>query len=74
MLGHIQRGGSPSAIDRILGTKFGIWAAEALINGESGKMVGEVGGKKVLTPFEDTWKKKKSIEERYMDWIKILSL
>jgi len=74
VLGHIQRGGAPTATDRILGTKLGIWAVEHLINGESGKMIGEVGGKPLLTPFEETWKKKKSIEEMYMDWVKILSV
>lgn len=74
VLGHIQRGGAPTATDRILGTKLGIWAVEYLINGESGKMIGEVGGKPLLTPFEDTWKKKKSIDEMYMDWVKILSV
>ena len=74
VLGHIQRGGAPTATDRILGTKLGIWAVEYLLNGESGKMIGEVGGKSILTPFEETWKKKKSIEEKYTDWLKILSL
>jgi len=74
VLGHIQRGGAPTATDRILGTKLRIWAVEYLINGESGKMIGEVGGKPLLTPLEETWKKKKSIEKMYMDWIKILSV
>ena len=74
VLGHIQRGGSPTAKDRILGTKLGMCAVENLIKGESDKMVGEINGKPVLTPFEDTWTKKKPIDEKYMDWIKILSL
>jgi hypothetical protein len=37
-------------------------------------MVGEVGDKLALTPFEETWLKKKTIDERYMNWVKILSL
>ncbi len=74
VLGHIQRGGSPSAIDRILGTKLGIWAVESLLKGETGKMIGEVDSKPHLTPLEDTWEKKKSIDDRLMDWLKILSL
>lgn len=40
ILGHIQRGGSPSAVDRLLGTQFGATAAELLLAGETGKMVG----------------------------------
>jgi len=74
VLGHIQRGGSPTATDRILGTKLGIWAVEFLLNGETGKMVGEVDGKPLLTPFEETWKNKKSIDGKLMDWLKILSI
>lgn len=58
VLGHIQRGGSPTSIDRILGTRLGIGAVEYLIKGESGKMVGEVDGEIILTPFEETWKKR----------------
>ncbi len=39
VLGHIQRGGSPTAFDRILGTRFGVKAVELLLAGEFGKMV-----------------------------------
>ncbi|MFC1563268.1 6-phosphofructokinase, partial [candidate division KSB1 bacterium] len=54
VLGHIQRGGAPTATDRILGTELGIWAVENLLKGETGKMIGEVDRKPLLTPFEDT--------------------
>ena len=40
ILGHIQRGGSPSAVDRLLGTQFGATATELLLAGETEKMVG----------------------------------
>ncbi|WP_240374625.1 6-phosphofructokinase [Bacillus piscicola] len=40
VLGHIQRGGSPSAFDRVLASRLGAGAVELLINGESGKMLG----------------------------------
>jgi 6-phosphofructokinase 1 len=43
VLGHIQRGGSPSAFDRILATRLGAGAVDALLNGESNVMVGLVG-------------------------------
>src|SRR5688500_19484208 len=40
VLGHLQRGGSPNAFDRMLGTNFGACAVRALASGETGKMVG----------------------------------
>jgi 6-phosphofructokinase 1 len=40
VLGHVQRGGSPTVLDRLLATKLGAAAAEALIGGQSGVMVG----------------------------------
>jgi len=39
ILGHVQRGGTPSAFDRVLATRFGVAAANAAIDGESGVMV-----------------------------------
>ena len=51
VLGHIQRGGSPSAYDRILATRLGAGAVEALSEGDSGVMVGWVEGKIARTPL-----------------------
>jgi 6-phosphofructokinase 1 len=73
-LGHIQRGGSPTSIDRILASNLGIAAVEGLMNGKKGHVVGEIKGETVFTPFKDTWEKKKSIDERYFKSIPILSL
>lgn len=53
VLGHIQRGGSPSAFDRLLATRLGAAAAEALIGGARGVMVGWVGNRSALTPLEE---------------------
>jgi 6-phosphofructokinase 1 len=52
VLGHYQRGGSPSSFDRLLGSRFGQGAVEALIAGESGKMIGLLGSKLQLTDLE----------------------
>lgn len=52
VLGHVQRGGSPTARDRVLGSKLGSFAVEALVQGQAGVMVGEVGGRLVLTSLE----------------------
>lgn len=61
ILGHVQRGGSPTARDRILASKLGVAAVRALADGKSGYMVGEIEGKIAYTPLQDTWEKKKSI-------------
>ncbi len=53
VLGHVQRGGSPSAFDRLLATRMGVRAAEALASGEWGKMVGLVGKQIELVSLED---------------------
>lgn len=52
VLGHYQRGGSPSTFDRILGARFGAAAVEALMAGESGKMVGLTCGGLQLTDLQ----------------------
>ncbi|MBI4341792.1 MAG: 6-phosphofructokinase [Candidatus Omnitrophica bacterium] len=52
VLGHIQRGGSPTAFDRILGTRFGIKAVELVLEGQFGQMVSLQGNKIVAVPIE----------------------
>ncbi len=52
VLGHYQRGGSPSVFDRMLGARFGQFAVEALLNGDGGKMVGLDGADIILTDLE----------------------
>ncbi len=51
VLGHIQRGGTPTARDRVAGSRFGALAVDTLAEGNSGVMVGEIGGKPCLTPL-----------------------
>ncbi|MBO7393627.1 MAG: 6-phosphofructokinase [Abditibacteriota bacterium] len=53
VLGHVQRGGSPSAFDRLLATRFGASAVEFLLDGKTGVMTGLQGRKIVPVPFED---------------------
>jgi 6-phosphofructokinase 1 len=60
-LGYTQRGGVPSAFDRILATKFGARAAELLAEGASGVMVGVKGDSLVSVPLEDVAGKRKNI-------------
>ncbi len=53
ILGHIQRGGSPTAFDRVLATRLGAAAAQCLLEGRSGEMVGLIGSEVVTTPFAE---------------------
>ena len=55
VLGHYQRGGSPTTFDRILGARFGVTAVEALLQGESGKMIGLACGDMQLTGLEEVF-------------------
>lgn len=53
VLGHLQRGGSPNAFDRMLGTNFGACAVRALANGQTGKMVALKAAEVVTVPLAD---------------------
>ncbi|UYW02048.1 6-phosphofructokinase [Flavobacterium agricola] len=52
VLGHLQRGGSPSCFDRVLASRFGVKAVESLLAGEHSMMVGLLNDKVVLSPIE----------------------
>ena len=52
VLGHIQRGGSPSAFDRILATRMGAYAVELLLDGQYGVMIGSSGDNLITTSLE----------------------
>jgi 6-phosphofructokinase 1 len=52
VLGHIQRGGNPSAFDRILATRMGSYAVELLLDGQNGIMIGSDGDKLITTSLE----------------------
>jgi 6-phosphofructokinase 1 len=63
VLGHIQRGGSPTARDRILASRLGVAAVQALVAGKTGCMVGEVNGEIAYTALQDTWQKHKLLNK-----------
>ncbi len=73
VLGHIQRGGKPTARDRVLASKLGAAAVEALLAGETDKMVGEVSGRIVLTPLEEAYSKRKPIDTTLLALADILA-
>lgn len=64
-LGHLQRGGSPSAYDRILGTRYGVAAAEAIIAGKFGHMVVIENGSEKTVPMTGNLRENQSEKKRY---------
>jgi len=62
VLGHIQRGGSPTAFDRILGTRFGVKAVELVLAGEFGNMVSLQGNKVTAVPLDPDAVKMKTVD------------
>ncbi|MET1055123.1 MAG: 6-phosphofructokinase [Pedobacter sp.] len=73
VLGHIQRGGKPSCMDRVLASRFGVSAVEGLLNGESGKMVGQVNKEIIFTPFDHAIKHIDA-EEVSPVWLKLVEI
>lgn len=66
ILGHVQRGGSPSAYDRILASRCGNAAVEQIIKGKFGNLVGLVNGKLTFTPLSEVVANKKTLDLSYM--------
>ena len=68
VLGHIQRGGTPTAFDRVLATRFGLAAADAVHEGDSGVMVALQGTDIVRVPLEEATRELKTVPaERYAE-------
>jgi 6-phosphofructokinase 1 len=67
VLGHIQRGGSPVAFDRVLGTRFGVAAIDAASNGDFGKMVALHGTDIELVALEDALDEPKLLDDRLFE-------
>lgn len=62
-LGYIQRGGVPSAYDRVLATRFGVYSVEMVLRGEFGQMAALQGTRIVSVPLEETAKQIKTVDE-----------
>ena len=62
ILGHVQRGGTPTAHDRVLATRFGVAAVELIKNNEFGKMVALQGDKILPVPLEEAVSKSKTVD------------
>ena len=74
VLGHIQRGGSPSSFDAVLASRLGGGAVEAVVRGEAGVMVGRTSGNIVTSPIQCSWENKKDLDEDMMELVEILGI
>ena len=72
ILGHVQRGGAPSAHDRVLASRLGYEAIKAIHEGENKVMVGVINNKCVLTPLKETFGKVKEVNLDLLTMAKIL--
>jgi 6-phosphofructokinase 1 len=73
ILGHIQRGGSPTCFDRLIASRMGYSAVECLLEGKHNVMVGIVNNKMQYTLLEKAVKSKQKISEEWLKIVKILA-
>ncbi|HRO41781.1 MAG TPA: 6-phosphofructokinase [Flavipsychrobacter sp.] len=74
VLGHIQRGGSPTYADRVLASRLGHAAVNALRDGKTQMMVGLINGKLVYTPFENVVKENAKMSDDMIEMIRVLAI
>ena len=74
ILGHLQRGGSPTAQDRILASRMGAAAIDALMEGQRNVMIGDDDERIIYTPFSKAIRKDKPIDRSLLDTLRQLSL
>lgn len=73
IIGHLQRGGSPTAFDRVLASRLGFAAVEALLAGKTNQAIGVVNGELSYCPFKDAISKSKTINQDLLKMAEILA-
>jgi 6-phosphofructokinase 1 len=73
ILGHIQRGGAPSCLDRLIASRMGYHAVECLLNGTHNVMVGIEDNQMKYTPLDNAVKAKQKISDEWLKIVKILA-
>ena len=73
ILGHIQRGGSPTAFDRLLAARLGIRAVQVLLEGQNDIMVGLRGRDITVAPLEDVVSNKRPVNLEYYSMVRMLA-
>ena len=71
VLGHLQRGGTPTAFDRVLGTRFGIAAIDLVEQGNFGNMVSLQGNEIVSIPLSDAVDTLKVVDQKFYDLARV---
>ncbi|MCE5201951.1 MAG: 6-phosphofructokinase [Synergistaceae bacterium] len=74
VLGYLQRGGAPSCFDTVLASRLGSAAVELLLEGQTGMMVGRVGGSIVASPLQVAWEQKKPLDPDMLRLVDTLSI
>jgi len=74
IIGHLQRGGSPTAMDRVLASRMGHSAVQALLRGEGGVALGIINDKITFTPFSDAISKTKNLNKDLVKMAEILAM
>jgi 6-phosphofructokinase 1 len=74
VLGHMQRGGSPTAFDRVLATQLGVFAIQRLLDGHTNEMVGVEGGRLVAVPIEYIQIATKTIDLRKLEVASMMAI
>ncbi|MEL6988723.1 MAG: 6-phosphofructokinase [Bacteroidota bacterium] len=74
VIGHLQRGGSPTHLDRIIASRLGYGAVQGLLKGKKDCMVGIENGQITYVPFNDAISKHKQLDEGLLKMAEILSL
>lgn len=74
VLGHVQRGGVPSAFDRMLATRFAAAAVEHLQRDEHGVLIGLLKGQIAVTPYAEVIANKKTFDARLLELARVLSI
>jgi 6-phosphofructokinase 1 len=74
ILGHIQRGGRPTCMDRVLASRVGVAAVEAILEGRRNEMIGIIHNEISYTPFEHAIKHNIEINTKFLKIVEMLSL
>lgn len=74
IIGHLQRGGAPTAMDRVLASRMGHSAVQSLMRGESGVALGIINDKIIFTPFNEAINKTKPINKQLIRMAEILAM
>ncbi|MBK6565701.1 MAG: 6-phosphofructokinase [Saprospiraceae bacterium] len=74
IIGHLQRGGSPTAMDRVLASRMGHSAVLTVLRGDGGVALGVINDKIIVTPFEDAVNKTKHLNKELLKMAEVLAM